>query len=212
MRSFSKQFRSITPFLLIIYLLTFLVLLAAILLSTVKNISLDALTKDPTAIMDAPFYLGVFSNIGIMFWSAAAALCFFTASRLSNNRIAQSSFIFMLFSGLITLMLGLDDLFLFHETVAPKYLSISKNTVFLTYANFILIYVVYFRKQILNTDYLVLILAFVFIGLSAISKTVPLPIPKDTFLEDSLKLFGIVSWFTYYFRTSNEFLNRSSIH
>ena len=209
MRSFNKQFRYVIPVLLIIYLITFLSLLAGILASTVKGVPLDTLTKDPTAIMHAPFYIGAFSEIGIMFWSGSIALCFFTAFRLSLIRSMRNQYKFMVISGLVSLMLGIDDLFQVHEYVCPHYLSIPKNAVFLTYANLIFIYLLYFRKMIFETDYIILALAFIFMGLAAVSKIFPLPIPKDTFLEDSLKLFGIVSWFTYYFRTGNELINLS---
>jgi len=199
----------VIPVLLIVYLITFLSLLAAILASTMKGISLDTLTKDPTQITNSPFYFGAFSNIGIMFWSGSVALCFFVAYRLSFVRSMSFQYLFMLLSGLVSLMLGIDDLFQVHEYVSPHYFSIPKNAVFLTYANIILIYLLYFRKLILNTDYIVLALAFIFMGLAAISKIFPLPIPKDTFLEDALKLFGIVSWFFYYFRTSNQMISAS---
>ena len=210
MRSFSKQFRYVVPALLIIYLTTFLSLLAGILASTIREIPLDSLTKDPTSLMNAPFYLGAFSNLGIMFWSGSIALCAFAAYRLSFVATMKFEFTFMVLSGSVSLMLGMDDLFQVHEYVFPHYFAIPKNAVFLTYANIILLYLLYFRKMILNTDYIVLALAFIFMGLAAISKIFPLPIAKDTFLEDSLKFFGIVSWFTYYFRTCNEMINEQN--
>ncbi len=209
MQNLNRQFRYVIPVLLIIFLITFLSLLVAILISTVKNIPLDSLTKDPTAIMNAPFYIGAFSNIGIMFWSGSVALCFFAAYKLYFIPHLKSQYYFILGSGLVSLMLGVDDLFLVHEYVFPHYFSIPKNAVFLTYANLILIYLIYFRKLIFETEYIILAIAFCFMGLAAVSKIFPLPIPKDTFLEDSLKLFGIVSWFTYYFRTCNDLTNRA---
>ena len=212
MRSFSKQFRYVIPILLIIYLITFLSLLSGILASTVKEIPLDTLTKDPTALMNAPFYLGAFSNIGIMFWSGSIALCAFAAYRLSTVHSMKFQYSFLLMSGMVSLMLGIDDLFQVHEYVFPHFFSIPKNAVFLTYANIILIYILYYRKLILDTDYIVLALAFIFMGLAAVSKIFPLPIAKDTFLEDALKFFGIVSWFTYYFRTCNELINSKTVH
>src|SRR2546423_9844797 len=99
MRSFGKQFKYVIPVLLIIYLITFLSLLSAILASTVKDVPLDTLTKDPTAIMNAPFYLGAFSNIGIMFWSGTIALCFFGSYRLSLIRTMRTQYYFMIASG-----------------------------------------------------------------------------------------------------------------
>jgi hypothetical protein len=62
----------------------------------------------------------------------------------------------------------------------------------------------------LSGDFLALGLAFVFLGLSALIKLFPLPIPQDTFLKDAFKLFGSVTWLIYYFRTANEMLDRSA--
>jgi hypothetical protein len=90
----------------------------------------------------------------------------------------------------------------------PAYFSISENMIYITYLNIYLIYFIRFRKKILRSEFITLILAFSFLGFSTLIDLLPLPIPKDTFLEDALKLFGTVSWFVYYFRTSNEVLDR----
>lgn len=207
MRSLLQQFRSVTPILLIVWLITLLSLLIAIYASTEKDIPLESFTKDPTALMKAPFYLGFFSNIGIMIWSAASMICFFVAYRIKDLREIKNQFWFILSSAIISLFMTLDDLFQLHEFVFPNYLSITDNMVYLTYMNIYLLYFIRFRKLLLNSDYLVLGLAFFFLGLSTIIDLLPLPIPKDTFLEDAIKLFGITTWFIYFFRTGNEILD-----
>jgi hypothetical protein len=75
--------------------------------------------------------------------------------------------------------------------------------------NIFLLYFIYFRKRLLASEFAILGLAFFFLGLSTIIDVLPLPIPKDTFLEDAIKLFGIVTWFIYYFRTGNEVLSEN---
>ena len=207
MRSIGQQFKTVTPILLIIWLITLLSLLLGIYASTVKDIPLESFTKDPTALMNAPFYLGFFSNIGIMIWSGAAMINFFVAYQIKDNPKERENFLFILFSAFITLMMTLDDLFQLHEFVFPNYFSISDNAVYLTYMNIFLLYFIYFRKRLLASEFTVLGLAFFFLGVSTIIDVLPLPIPKDTFLEDAIKLFGIVTWFIYYFRTGNEVLS-----
>jgi hypothetical protein len=103
----------------------------------------------------------------------------------------------------------MDDLYQLHEFVLPKYLLIPENAVLLTYVNIYLIYGIRFRKHLQNTEFVILGLAFCFLGLSTAIKLLPLPIPQDTFLKDSFKLFGAVTWLIYYFRTSNEVLERT---
>jgi hypothetical protein len=200
MRSIKSQFRSVTPVLLIAYLLTFLCLLVVIILSTFKNIPLDRFTKDPTAIMNAPFYTGGFSNLGIMFWSGSAVVCFLAAAYIKPIAQLKDQYKYLLVSGLITTLLALDDMYLIHEEVFPHYLDISENTVIVSYINIFLIYIIVFRNTILSTEFIILGLGFFFLGLSTIIDLLPLPMEKDTFLEDAIKLFGIISWFIYFYR------------
>jgi len=202
-RPIGAQFRTITPVLLITWLMTILALLVSIFISTVREIPLDTFTQDPNAKMGAPFYVGLFSNIGIMIWSAALTVCFYAASRIVKG-VRRFDREFLIVSGLITLMMTLDDLYQVHEFVFPHYFSISENMVYLTYMNIYLIYFIRYRNQLLNSDFIALALAFFFLGLSTVIDLLPLPIEKDTFLEDAMKLLGAVSWLVYYMRTADE--------
>lgn len=203
MRSISLQFRKVTPVLLISWLLVVLALLLAIFASTVKDIDLDVFTQDPNAQLNAPFYLGFFSNLGIIIWSSAFTICFYAAYRVNSSSLVRSRE-FLIVSGLITSAMALDDLFQLHELVFPTYFNISDNMVYLTYINIYLIYFIRYKRQLLNSDFLVLGLAFFLLGLSTIIDLLPLPMPKDTFLEDAIKLLGAVTWLVYYTRTSTE--------
>lgn len=208
MRSLYSQFRSITPVILIAYLITFLSLLIVIIISISKNIALDTLTKDPTETMGAPFYIGAFSNLGIMLLSGSSLLCIFTAFHIRGIVYFKDDFQFLIVSAALTLMLTLDDLFLVHEEVLPKYFNVPENAVILTYINLFVIYIIVFRRKILSTEFLILGLGFFFIGLAKVSDIIPLPIKKDTFLEDSIKLFGIVSWLIYFYRFNRQLLTK----
>lgn len=203
MRSIASQFRKVTPVLLITWLLTTLALLLAIFASTMKDIPLDTFTQDPNAQLNAPFYLGFFSNVGIIIWSAAMTICFYCAFSMpsvTDNHNRE----FLLASGVITLLMALDDLFQLHEDVFPKYFSISENMVYITYLNLYLIYFIRYRRQLLNSDFIALGVSFFLLGLSTIIDLLPLPLPKDTFLEDAIKLLGAVTWMVYYIRTATE--------
>jgi hypothetical protein len=95
-----------------------------------------------------------------------------------------------------------DDLFLLHELVLPEYFYLPKNIVYLIYVNLIVFYLVLFRAELMETEFIVLVIASVLIGSSQFVDLLPMPIPEDSFLEDAVKLFGIVTWFTYYVRYS----------
>jgi hypothetical protein len=106
----------------------------------------------------------------------------------------------MLYSGLISSLLLFDDLFLLHEEVFPNYFYLSKSMVYVIYVNIIMLYLILFRKELMETEYLILGIASGLIGISQFVDLLPMPIPEDSFLEDAVKLFGIVTWFIYYAR------------
>jgi hypothetical protein len=115
------------------------------------------------------------------------------------------------------MLLMTDDLFLFHEEVFPKYLGIPEKGVFVIYSNILLLYTLLFRESIFKSDYVILGLAFFLIGGSTLIKHIPMPIPEDTFLEDAVKLFGIICWFTYFLRLGfselkKVFIEKNTLH
>lgn len=185
-------------------------LLIAIFISINTEIPLDNFTQDPNAQFEAPFYIGFFSNLGIMLWSAAFTICFYGAWRI-NRKIDKRGQEFLIYSGLITMLMTMDDLFQLHELVFPKYLSISENMVYLTYLNIYMIYFIRFRKQLLNSDFIVLGIAFFFLGLSTVIDILPLPIEKDTFLEDAIKLLGAITWLIYFVRVADEVVEKNHV-
>ena len=196
-----NQLRSAAPILVIAYAFTTAILSVVIFLGMEHNIELDHFTQDPSTIMETPWYLGFFSYIGILFWCASATLCFYTRVVLPPgiNEFKEKRK-FLLWSGLITSLLLFDDLFLFHETVLPDYFYLPRNVVYLIYLNILFIYVIIYRTEILQSEYVVLVMASGLMGISQFVDMLPMPIPEDSFLEDAVKLFAIVTWFIYYGR------------
>ncbi|MFI5217943.1 MAG: hypothetical protein ACHQNT_00545 [Bacteroidia bacterium] len=195
-----EQLKNISPILIIVFSATTALLSGVLLLGTEYDVELDHFTQDPTAIMDAPFYTGFFSNIGILLWCASAAICFFTRGIIPKANATGTIRAFLFYSGLVTSLLMLDDLFLLHESALPDYIGIPEKGVYVIYGNILLLYLFVFRSTILKTEYLLLALAFALIGISTVVDLLPMPIPEDSFLEDAVKLFGIVSWFIYFLR------------
>lgn len=78
-----------------------------------NRVPVGNLTKDPLAVAGKPFYFGMLSQVGILFWCASAAICFFCAALLVKiNSTNLSGFLFFL--GCVTTVLLLDDLFSVH--------------------------------------------------------------------------------------------------
>lgn len=170
------------------------------------SIPIANLTRDPLAIVESPFYFGLVSNLSILLWCSCAAICFLVALAIPQSKISKKFRLFLLFSGLITSLLLLDDLFLLHEEAFPNYVHIPEKIVFLVYAILLFLYILKFRKVILKTKFFTLILAFVFFGFSMLlDKGITTIIPQiwlqdggSYLLEDGAKLLGILSWLVYF--------------
>lgn len=195
-----EQLRNAAPVMVIAYAVTTAILSVVIYIGMEYSIELDHFTQDPVTVMDAPFYLGFFSHFGILFWCGTAILCFYTRIILRNTSTDSEQLKFLFYSGLLTSLLLFDDLFLLHEDVFPEFLNLNKATVYLVYVNIIILYLLLFRREILNSEFIILMVASMLIAISQFVDMLPMPIPEDSFLEDAVKLFGIVTWFIYYAR------------
>jgi hypothetical protein len=201
----SEQVRPVAPLLLGVYLAACLALgiVAAISLGT--GTPMSSFMSDPARVANVPPYTGLFSNLGALLWCASAAICLFSAaimSRLGDRGVA----IFFLASGLVTSVLLVDDLFMIHEKASEIYWRISEEAVFTAYGAMLALYLARFRRTILRTQYLPLLLAFGFMALSLLTDKLNDSEEKAALLlvllEDGSKLLAIVSWLVYFTRLS----------
>jgi hypothetical protein len=181
----------------------FLLLMAAF--SLLNDFHFSYLSRDPVQILDAKPYIGMVSNVGILLWCATAAILFYSArlSSLAGKPRIQTNF--LLSSGLITLLMLIDDLFLFHDIIFPEYFHIDENVFFVFYGLSVIALIYFFRKLIINTDYIFLVLSFGLLGTSAVSDyliVLGFASNYSMVIEDVLKFMGIISWFSYYIRTA----------
>jgi hypothetical protein len=170
---------------------------------TSKGIPLAHLTGDPAMITRTPLHIGILSNLGVMLWAAAATSAFLGAA-LQKTDIQRLKF--LLFSGLFSTFLGLDDLLSIHEHVLPHYLHIPEKFGYLGYLFLAGIYVLgFFTILLKETNYLILGIAWLFFGLSFATMFLQLN-GFEAFVKDSLKFLGIVYWLVYFFCTTLRFL------
>jgi hypothetical protein len=101
-----------------------------------------------------------------------------------------------------------DDLFLLHELVLPELFFLPEMVVYLIYLNILLVYAILFRAELMNSEFIILVIAAGLIGASQFVDSIPMPIPEDSFLEDAVKLFGIVTWFTYFLRFCLQYIEK----
>lgn len=184
-----------------------------------KQVPFGVLTRDAASTIDFPIYTGFLSQVGVLCWAGSAAVCLFCVNMVTKNQAGSEIKYFFLVSGLLTLVLGLDDTFLLHEEFFPN-LGVPQKLVYVGYIGFVIYYLVRFFSTLLKTEYLLLIMALGFFGSSVAvdvlsdllhsdhTSQVILGMNEDL-LEDSLKLIGIVSWLTYFFRTGTTALCRT---
>lgn len=169
------------------------------------GISLNDLTRDFATVVDAPVYTAFLSQLGIFFWAGAAAICIISGSLLSGSQDLKSYRSFFYASAGISLMLGLDDIFLLHEAVLPDLLGIPEKVVFFGYALAMVLYGVRYLKFLLTTDYVLFALGIGFFGLSIFFDLLDYYYNDfSLLLEDGLKFTGLIFWTIYYFRVSKQ--------
>jgi len=173
-----------------------------------KGIPIGNLTRDPVAVGQLPVYTGFLSQIGIFFWVTAVAICLFCSAVLARLVIRPRLKRFLLISALLTLLLALDELFMLHETVLPR-LGIPERVVLSSYLLFFGLYFARYYRLIWRTEFLPLLMALFFFGVSLLIDQRPLTNPNLHYLvEDGTKLVGIISWMAYFFQVSLQALQR----
>jgi hypothetical protein len=184
------------------YLPAFLLLCALVAVRLRYGILIEDITRDPAAVVSAPFYVGAVSNFGMVLWGACAGFCFLGYAMLRGAPDKRDLGRFLLFSGIITCALMLDDLLQFHEVIYPKYIAIPQRVTYGLYLLAGLAYLVRFRSAIGRTAYLLAVLAAVFLGISAGLDQLPTELPAHYLFEDGFKLMGMVSWLMYLGQTA----------
>lgn len=170
-----------------------------------SGITCDILTRDVAAITGVNPFTGIISNLGILIWCAAAAICLFGSLILRGEKPAQS--IFLTYSGYLTAALMFDDLFEFHESLAHHYLGIDQSVVIIIYIAATMSYLFYFRRAILESDYFFFITALFLFAVSVSVDQILEPWLEAMgswmfLLEDGSKFIGIISWCAYFLQIS----------
>lgn len=170
------------------------------------------LLRDPMAVLDAPFWVGAVSNLGVVLWAGSAVLWAFLAAVAPTRARARGERSFLVAASALSTWLLLDDALLVHEQVLPLYLGLAGELAFVVTAVATALFVAVFHRRILRSDWLVLAAA---LGLLVASLTVDqlhdrhllgrLGLPAtgagQLLLEDGLKLAGITAWMAYAWRT-----------
>lgn len=186
-------------------LLLFLVAAVPIAVVVFSRVFLDVpvayLTKDIAALGELTAYAGLLSQIGLIMWGSAAAVLIFTMIHFYDRILEGGTRAFFISSIAVTLILFLDDGFMLHESFFPS-IGIPEKAAYLSYLVALLVYLTVFVKRILETEYVLLLLALAFFALSMMIDVLSGFGFTSIILEDSTKFAGIVAWMFYYWRVS----------
>jgi len=172
-----------------------------------KGIELGDLTRDPNTILKGHVYTGMISNAGIFFWSASATICLFTAVFLRIMKADLQKVMLMAFAGLLSFILGFDDVFQMHEKMFSDIRYVPEELFFLAYFLCVVFIVIVCFKTFLQTDFVLWTLALLMFLISLVIDHELITVNSDhAFWEDSFKFAGIVLWMFYYLRTSMNFI------
>jgi hypothetical protein len=206
----NSQLKRLWKVLLFIYLpIGFLFASVGLLSRSVAGHSLGFFLRDIVATAALPFYTGFVSQLEGLLWAAALAVCIFGLILIRRQMpVATASMRFLLHSSIFTSFLLLDDVFLFHEEIAPIYLHLPEELIFVLYAIIGVGFVVLNWREILSSEYAILFLALGLFAGSVFLDSLPLDAlhlryfweQLEFLLEDSFKFAGIATWMTFFGR------------
>lgn len=185
--------------LILAYLPGMALIVVVSILSYFSETTLTDWFKDPATLTGTGPLLGFVSNAGAVIWSAAVAICFFSANLLRRAEPEEARF--FLAAAVLTGYLMLDDLFLIHESV--KLIGLTELHAIVPIAVGMLAFLWCFRRRILARHWGSLGLALALFALSVV-----IDAEEDqlgwhfgiisVLLEDGGKFIGIVAWCAYF--------------
>jgi hypothetical protein len=205
-----SQIKNLWKILLLFYLPVILLFLSAALLSRISGHNAVAFfLRDVTVLGDLPFFAGYVSQTTLILWSALLTVCLFSLVVLRiNTRDLAASKQLLLHAIILIGVLSFDDIFLFHEEIAPEYIRINEKFV---YAGYLIVFIGFFAlnwREILASEYFLIMLGLVMFGGSIFLDQLPLHRwgfayfweQLEILVEDGLKVAGIVTWLLFFAR------------
>jgi len=182
--------------LLALYLPILALLFLVTIVARSSHISVLSLTRDMAAIAHVHPLIGVVSNVGILLWCATAVICFFSSSLLRQQGLHAEARL-LLWAGLMTSALLVDDLFMIHEYIAPVHFHVNEKVVLASHVCAAAAYLLSHRRLILAANYQLLAAAMVLFTASMLVDV------ADAhgwwgLAEDGFKVLGIASWLGYH--------------
>lgn len=144
---------------------------------------------------------GMMSQAGLLLWSATAATALFGAFLLRVQAAPTSHQALLLYAGLLTGWLLLDDAYLLHESILPG-LGVPQILIQLAYAAAALVYLWLNRTLIRQAEWPILLAAGASMAASiGLDLVVESRSDAAVIIEDALKFYGFVLWTVFHITT-----------
>ncbi len=179
-----------------------LIIYILILLYTSSNgIEPGLVLRDLLQTCNVSIGVGMISNLGVLLWSGASAITFFT---LHSNIIKDNSYRKILNIGcFFSVLLCLDDLFLLHDMQ-----QLNQDILYTIYIFLALYLLINFKKLIVKIDPILFLSTIFLLGMSIISDVFQdfLPINYNTvqIFEEGFKFTGISCWVFFWSKVSQK--------
>lgn len=183
----------------IAYGLAFSFLIAIAIIFNFYDIPPALLLRDAADTSNRSPFLGLGSNLGAFCLLSASSIAIFSALLLKNKRHFSK---LLLWSGLFSLLLFMDDFFMLHEQ--GFFVGVREEIVFAFYGVlFVSISLAMIRSSI-NFDLRTLLASALFFTLSILVDVIQSfwDSPWRIYCEDGFKFIGIVSWTIFLIQTS----------
>jgi hypothetical protein len=211
LKDFWQQFTKLVPVLLLVYLPGVVLIGVLYILYRTGTIPFGIIFSDPTEYLEYNRLNGLVLYLGIFLLISSAAVCIFNYFILRSRDHTGSEGRFLLFFGLFSILLAVDDLFMVHEGVSDAVATVTAVTDDLgeaiTFAVYILVFAFFtlkYRKVIYRTEYFLFIVSIVFFVLSISLDLLPVSLPDNPLFkgEEIFKFFAFITWFVYAARTA----------
>jgi hypothetical protein len=206
-----RQFIKLIPSLSLVYLPGVVLIVVLYILYRTGVIPFGIIFSDPTEYLEFGRLNGLMSYLGVFLLVASAAVGIFSHFLLRRRGHAPGEARFLLFFGLFSLILAVDDLFMIHEGIGDAITAVANVTddlgEALTFIVYILIFAFFtfkYRKVIYRTEYFLFICALILFLLCVLLDLLPLRF-SDNFIfkgEEIFKFFAYITWLVYIARNA----------
>jgi hypothetical protein len=140
--------------LIITFILSLIVFVSIILINVSVTSHILSITGDESFL----------SDLGIILWCVTASICFFSAKLIKRRHAIKHQF--LIYSAFLSTYLLFDDFFELHEHYIPNLLSIDEKIIYIILGLATLVLIIRFYKVILQTNYIIMVMAVTFFAMS----------------------------------------------